>query len=40
MQLEPADRQALLDELHEIVAGIHPLVMPLRTTIDIATRRR
>ena len=39
IQLDPEDRRALLDELHKIVAGVDPLVMPLRTVIDIATRR-
>jgi SAM-dependent methyltransferase len=35
-----AERQrALLAELHEVVVDVEPLVMPLRTSVRIATRR-
>ncbi len=39
IRLRPDERQALLDELHHIVEDVDPLVMPLRTVIDVATRR-
>lgn len=32
-------RQRLLADLHDAVAGVHPIVVPLRTEIEIATRR-
>jgi len=37
--LEPALRAALLADLHAAVAGVDPLVVPLRTEVEIATRR-
>jgi ubiquinone/menaquinone biosynthesis C-methylase UbiE len=37
--LDEADRSALLHELREVVAGVDPLVVPLRTEIEVATRR-
>jgi SAM-dependent methyltransferase len=39
IRLQPDERRALLDELHGVVEDVHPLVMPLRTVIDVATRR-
>ena len=33
------EKAALLDELHDTAAGVHPLVMPLRTAVRVATRR-
>jgi ubiquinone/menaquinone biosynthesis C-methylase UbiE len=37
--LAEADRLALLRDLHRVVADVDPLVVPLRTEIEIATRR-
>jgi ubiquinone/menaquinone biosynthesis C-methylase UbiE len=37
--LGEADRLDLIRDLHAAVAGVHPLVVPLRTEIEIATRR-
>jgi ubiquinone/menaquinone biosynthesis C-methylase UbiE len=37
--LDEADRRALLRDLHAVVAGVDPLVVPLRTEIEVATRR-
>jgi SAM-dependent methyltransferase len=37
--LDEADRQALIRDLHAVVAGVNPLVVPLRTEIEVATRR-
>jgi ubiquinone/menaquinone biosynthesis C-methylase UbiE len=37
--LGEADRRALLRDLHSAVAGVDPLVVPLRTEIEVATRR-
>jgi ubiquinone/menaquinone biosynthesis C-methylase UbiE len=37
--LGEADRRALLRDLHEAVAGVDPLVVPLRTEIEVAIRR-
>jgi SAM-dependent methyltransferase len=33
------DRRALIRDLHAVVAGVDPLVVPLRTEIEVATRR-
>jgi ubiquinone/menaquinone biosynthesis C-methylase UbiE len=33
------DRRCLLRDLHAVVAGVDPLVVPLRTEIEVATRR-
>lgn len=37
--LAESDRQALLRDLHAVVAGVDPLVVPLLTEIEVATRR-
>jgi SAM-dependent methyltransferase len=37
--LDSRRKRGLLDELHDAASGIRPLVMPLRTTIRLATRR-
>jgi SAM-dependent methyltransferase len=39
IQLDPDRRVALLRDLHEIVGDVHPLVIPMRTVIEVATRR-
>jgi ubiquinone/menaquinone biosynthesis C-methylase UbiE len=36
--LDEAARAAMLDELHAVVAGIDPIVIPLRTVVEVATR--
>jgi ubiquinone/menaquinone biosynthesis C-methylase UbiE len=37
--LDEEDRLALLRDLHRAVAGVDPIVVPLRTEVEIATRR-
>ena len=37
--LAEEDRRALIRDLHAVVAGVDPLVVPLRTEIEVATRR-
>jgi ubiquinone/menaquinone biosynthesis C-methylase UbiE len=37
--LDEADRLALIRDLHAVVAGVDPLVVPLRTEIEVALRR-
>jgi SAM-dependent methyltransferase len=37
--LAEADRRALIRDLHAVVADVDPLVVPLRTEIEVATRR-
>ncbi|MHB1928357.1 MAG: class I SAM-dependent methyltransferase [Acidimicrobiales bacterium] len=37
--LDASDRRALLRDLRAAVAGVDPLVVPLRTEVEIATRR-
>jgi SAM-dependent methyltransferase len=37
--LSEEDRRALIRDLHAVVAGVSPLVVPLRTEIEVATRR-
>jgi ubiquinone/menaquinone biosynthesis C-methylase UbiE len=37
--LAEEDRRALIRDLHDVVAGVDPLVVPLRTEIEVATRR-
>jgi SAM-dependent methyltransferase len=37
--LDPERKTQLIEELHDSAAGIQPLVMPLRTTVRIGTRR-
>ncbi len=36
--LDDATRAALVAELHEVVAGIDPIVIPLRTVVEVAAR--
>jgi ubiquinone/menaquinone biosynthesis C-methylase UbiE len=36
--LDEAARAAMLAELHAVVAGIDPIVIPLRTVVEVATR--
>ena len=37
--LPEEDRRALIRDLHAVVAGVDPLVVPLLTEIEVATRR-
>ncbi|HLH99892.1 MAG TPA: hypothetical protein VKV06_03835 [Acidimicrobiales bacterium] len=37
--LSKEDRRELLRDVHQVVDGIDPLVVPLRTDVDIAVRR-
>jgi ubiquinone/menaquinone biosynthesis C-methylase UbiE len=37
--LAEEDRRALIRDLHDVVAGVDPLVVPLRTEIEVAPRR-
>jgi SAM-dependent methyltransferase len=38
--LDEEARTALLRDLHEVVAGIDPLVIPLRTVVEVASPRK
>jgi ubiquinone/menaquinone biosynthesis C-methylase UbiE len=40
MLLDDAARAALLRDLHEVIAGMDPIVIPLRTVVEIARRRQ
>jgi SAM-dependent methyltransferase len=38
MLLEPSAQASLVRELHAVVAGIDPIVIPLHTVVEVATR--
>jgi SAM-dependent methyltransferase len=38
MLLEPSARASLVRDLHAVVAGIDPIVIPLHTVVEVATR--
>jgi ubiquinone/menaquinone biosynthesis C-methylase UbiE len=40
MLLDDAARAALLRDLHEVIAGMDPIVIPLRTVVEVARRRQ
>jgi SAM-dependent methyltransferase len=40
ISLDSAARASLLRDLHAVVAGIDPIVIPLRTEVEVARRRR